>query len=154
MTMIFGKPTATSTERQLITEGFTVKVHEFTLILTADPNEEEADRLYSIFNDGTIATVEGVPQIHFHREAFSLESAIVSALLEVRKAGFESVRVHINPSVMLGAIGSIDLREHGISKAQTAELRARLACFAEDWESPEMDIYDNYDEEKSKLQTQ
>ena len=49
--------------------------------------------------------------------------------------------------------GSVDLREHGIDKAQAAELRARLACFAEDWESPEMDIYDNYDEEKAKLQT-
>lgn len=49
--------------------------------------------------------------------------------------------------------GSIDLREHSISKAQTAELRARFATFAEDWESPEMSIYDNYDEEKAKLQT-
>lgn len=131
-----------------------MKTHEFTLILTADPNEEEADRLYSIFDDGTITTVDGVPQIHFHREAFSLESAIVSALLEVRKAGFDAVRVLINPKVILGAIGTIDLRERGIDEAQAAELRARLACFAEDWESPEMDIYDNYDEEKAKLQTQ
>ncbi len=49
--------------------------------------------------------------------------------------------------------GSIDLREHGIDEAQAAELHARLACFAEDWKSPEMDIYDNYDEEKAKLQT-
>ena len=49
--------------------------------------------------------------------------------------------------------GSVNLREHGIDKAQAAELRARLACFAEDWESPEMDIYDNYNEEKAKLQT-
>ena len=49
--------------------------------------------------------------------------------------------------------GAVDLREHGIDKAQAAELRARLACFAEDWESPEMDVYDNYDEEKAKLQT-
>ena len=129
-----------------------MKTHEFTLILTADPNEEEADRLYSIFDDGTIATVEGVPQIHFHREAFSLESAIVSALLEVRKAGFEAVRVHINPAVMLGATGNIDLRERGINQAQAAEMRARFATFAEDWESPEMSVYDNYDEEKAKLQ--
>lgn len=128
-----------------------MKVHKFTLILTADANQEEADRLYSIFNDGTIATVEGVPQIHFHREAFSLECAIVSALLEGRKAGFEVVRVHINPSVMLGAIGNIDLRERGIDEAQAAEMRARLASFAEDWESPEMNVYDNYDEEKAKL---
>ena len=50
--------------------------------------------------------------------------------------------------------GSVDLGEHGIDKAQAAELRARLACFAEDWESPEMNIYDNYDEEKAKLQMQ
>ena len=49
--------------------------------------------------------------------------------------------------------GSIDLREHGISKAQAAEMRARLASFAEDWESPKMNVYDNYDEEKAKLQT-
>lgn len=49
--------------------------------------------------------------------------------------------------------GAVDLREHGIDKVQAAELRARLACFAEDWESPDMDIYDNYDEEKAKLQT-
>lgn len=153
MTIIFRKPTATATERKLITEGFTMKVHEFTLILTTDPNEKEADRLYSILDDGTITTVDGVPQIHFHRKAFSLESAIVSALLELRKAGFEVVRVHINPSTILGAIGSIDLRERGIDEAQAAEMRARLACFAEDWESPEMNVYDNYDEEKAKLQT-
>ena len=28
--------------------------------------------------------------------------------------------------------GAVDLREHGIDKAQAAELRARLACFSED----------------------
>lgn len=74
-----------------------MKVHEFTLILTADPNEEESDRLYSIFNDGTIVTMAGVSQIHFHREAPSLEEAIGSALAHVRKAGFDVVRVEIEP---------------------------------------------------------
>lgn len=49
--------------------------------------------------------------------------------------------------------GAIDLREHGIDETQAANLRARFATFAEDWESPEMSVYDNYDEEKSKLQT-
>ena len=130
-----------------------MSIYEFTLILTADPNQEEVDRLYSIFDDGTIATVEGVPQIHFHREAFSLESAIVSALLEVRKAGFDAAHVHIKPKTVLGTVGNIDLRERGIDEAQAAEMRARLASFAEDWESPEMNVYDNYDEEKAKLQT-
>lgn len=130
-----------------------MKIYEFTFILTADPNEEEADRLYSIFNDGTVTTVEGVPQIHFHREAFSLESAIGSALLDIQKAGFDTDHVHIKPKVVLGTVGSIDLRERGIDEVQAAEIRARLASFAEDWESPEMDVYDNYDEEKAKLQT-
>ena len=41
--------------------------------------------------------------------------------------------------------GEIDLRAHGINAEQADELRSRLAPFAEDWNSPEMDIYDNYD---------
>jgi hypothetical protein len=41
--------------------------------------------------------------------------------------------------------GRVNLRDYGIDETQAAELRARLAAFAEDWESPEMDIYDNYD---------
>jgi hypothetical protein len=47
----------------------------------------------------------------------------------------------------------IDLRTRGIDEAQAADLRARLATFAEDWNSPEMDIYDNYDAAKASLQT-
>ena len=38
-----------------------------------------------------------------------------------------------------------DLRELGIDESQAADLRARLRAFAEDWERPEMDIYDHYD---------
>ena len=45
----------------------------------------------------------------------------------------------------------IDLRERGIDKAQAADLRVRLATFAEDWDSPEMDIYDDYDAAKADL---
>ncbi len=47
----------------------------------------------------------------------------------------------------------IDLRERGIDEAQAADLRARLTTFAEDWNSPEMDIYDNYDAAKANLPT-
>ena len=47
--------------------------------------------------------------------------------------------------------GPIDLQTRGIDKAQAADLRARLKTFAEDWESPEMDIYDDYDAAKAKL---
>lgn len=77
-----------------------MKAHEFTLILTVDPNEEETDRLYSIFNDGTLATIAGVPQIRFHRDALSLEEAICSAMVNVRKAGFDVVRVEIEPDMV------------------------------------------------------
>ena len=45
---------------------------------------------------------------------------------------------------------SVDLQERGIDQARAAALRAQLAAFAEDWESPEMNAYDNYDEAKSQ----
>ena len=77
-----------------------MKIHEFTLILTTEPDEEEADRLYSIFDDGTLATIAGVSQIRFHRETASLEEAIGSALVNVREAGFDVVRVEIEPNVV------------------------------------------------------
>jgi hypothetical protein len=38
----------------------------------------------------------------------------------------------------------IDLRKRGITKTKARKLRAQLATFAEDWESPEMSAYDNY----------
>ena len=45
----------------------------------------------------------------------------------------------------------VDLLERGISEIDAAELRERLSTFAEDWGSPEMDIYDDYDKFKSNL---
>jgi hypothetical protein len=45
----------------------------------------------------------------------------------------------------------IDLRARGIDEAQAAELRAQLATFAEEWNSPDMALYDNYDAAKAKL---
>lgn len=49
------------------------------------------------------------------------------------------------------APGYIDLRAHGIDETQAADLRARLTTFAEDWDSPEMSIYDNYEAAKANL---
>ena len=46
---------------------------------------------------------------------------------------------------------TIDLPSQGIDKAQAATLRTSLATFAEDWNSPEMSIYDDYDIAKDKL---
>ena len=78
-----------------------MKEHEFTLVLSADPDEEQADKLYSIFNDGTISTVAGVPQIHFHRSAASLEEAIQSAIGDVRSVGFDVKRVEMEPDAVV-----------------------------------------------------
>jgi hypothetical protein len=36
----------------------------------------------------------------------------------------------------------INLPEHGIAKEQAAELRGKFATIAEDWNRPEMDVYD------------
>ena len=48
-------------------------------------------------------------------------------------------------------MGHIDLRARGIDEAQAAELRAQLGTFAEEWNSPDMALYDNYDAAKTKL---
>jgi hypothetical protein len=37
---------------------------------------------------------------------------------------------------------SIDLRERAIDERQAADLRRRLSTFAEDWDRPEMTVYD------------
>ena len=47
--------------------------------------------------------------------------------------------------------GAIDLQTRGINQAQAAELRARMEPFAEEWNSPEMDVYNDYDAAKANL---
>jgi hypothetical protein len=37
---------------------------------------------------------------------------------------------------------TVDLRSHGVDENQAAGLRNRLRTFAEDWDRPEMDVYD------------
>jgi hypothetical protein len=46
----------------------------------------------------------------------------------------------------------IDLRAHGISEGEAAALRVALATF-EDWNTPEMDIYNDYDAVKADSET-
>jgi DeoR family transcriptional regulator, catabolite repression regulator len=45
----------------------------------------------------------------------------------------------------------IDLATHGIDTAQAEILRASFMTFADDWNSPEMSLYDNYDAAKADL---
>ena len=42
----------------------------------------------------------------------------------------------------LSVPGDVDLAARGIAPEQAADLRRRLAAFAEDWQRPEMDVYD------------
>lgn len=43
----------------------------------------------------------------------------------------------------------INLESQGIDKEQAESLRASLATFSDDWDSPEMSVYDNYDAAKA-----
>jgi hypothetical protein len=43
----------------------------------------------------------------------------------------------------------IDLKSQGIDREQAETLRTSLGTFSDDWNSPEMSIYDNYDAAKA-----
>jgi hypothetical protein len=45
----------------------------------------------------------------------------------------------------------IDLKSQGIDSEQAEALRASLSTFADDWDSPEMSVYDNYDAAKDNI---
>ena len=45
----------------------------------------------------------------------------------------------------------VNLELPGISESHAADLRHRLALFTEDWDSSEMDVYDDYDGAKNRL---
>ena len=45
----------------------------------------------------------------------------------------------------------VHLSERGIDQTQAAELRSHLETFADEWDSPDMAIYDDYDAAKAKL---
>ena len=47
----------------------------------------------------------------------------------------------------------IDLNSQGIGRAQAETLRNSFATFVEDWEGPEMSIYNNYDDATSNRST-
>ena len=81
-----------------------MNTHEFTLVLDREPDEAEANRLYAVFADGSIATLSGVSQVSFHRQAPSLEAAIRSALDDVRSAGFDASRVEFTPDALAPSV--------------------------------------------------
>lgn len=77
--------------------------HEFSLILKGEPDEDQSDRLYAKFQDGTICTTTGIPRIDFHREAESLVDAIRSAIQDTGSVGCEVARIEIEPNAVVAA---------------------------------------------------
>ena len=72
--------------------------YEFTVVLQGSPEltEEVAERLFEAgCDDGSPGTCNGVFSIPFHRLSGTLETAIASAMSDVRSAGFEVDRVEI-----------------------------------------------------------
>ncbi|WP_293125647.1 hypothetical protein [Microcoleus sp. bin38.metabat.b11b12b14.051] len=43
----------------------------------------------------------------------------------------------------LAESGLVELQSRGIDRQQAGDLRVRLSRFTEDWEQPEMDVYDD-----------
>ena len=62
----------------------------------------------------------------------------------------DGTKVRIEP-VNSEDSGGAEQRLRSLNPAQLTVLRARLASFAEEWESPEMDMYDDYDAAKANL---
>lgn len=58
-------------------------IYEFTLRIDREVTQDEADALYSAFNDGAVMTGEHGTQIEFTREADSWADAISSAIRDV-----------------------------------------------------------------------
>lgn len=77
-------------------------------------------------NEGMVKSVEGV----YRNGKVELVEPIAEA------EGSRVIVTWVNPA------SSVDLRERGIGESQAADLRRRLAPFAEDWDRPEMSAYD------------
>ena len=78
-------------------------------------------------NEGMVKSVEGV----YRNGRVELEEPIAEA------EGSRVIVTWVKPSNL------VDLHEVGIDAEQSADLRRRLATFSEDWDRPEMNIYDD-----------
>ncbi len=77
--------------------------YEFILILKGplELTEEIANQLFAAgCDDGTPAICDGIFTVEFHREAVSLESAVRTAIDNVRAAGIEVERVELQPEAL------------------------------------------------------
>ncbi len=71
----------------------------------------------------------------------SLEGVFQDGRVELTEPVPEGLSGRVIVTFLLGPKTN-DLRQLGIGKEQATDLRARLSTIAEDWQRPEMDVYD------------
>jgi hypothetical protein len=70
---------------------------DFKLVLDqVEIDEVQADALYARCKDATLVTAGGVTYLDFDRQADSLDSAVRSAIADVKAAGFRVARVEVD----------------------------------------------------------
>ena len=124
-------------------------------------NDPPAGLTYAQKRDGSIIGIVPYAEAIHKLEFVWLRRETVSMLISVKGGGRSgcvelaeepsNVRDDTQVIVTFVEADGVDLRARGISEAEASELRDRLTSFAEDWNSPEMEIYDNYDAAKAKL---
>ncbi len=72
-----------------------MKKSEFTLIIPEIENDT-IDAVYRRCSDSSIGKSNGIMYAAFDREATSLESAINSAIVDLRQVGIEPIRVEMD----------------------------------------------------------
>ena len=75
-----------------------MRVYQFTLILS-DLDDEIADAIYGKCRDSSTGRANGAAYVAFDREAVSLESAIASAVADLRSVGVEPLRIQMEVPV-------------------------------------------------------
>lgn len=72
-----------------------MKTYEFTLILP-EIDDTTINVVYGVCPDSSIGKSHGVMYAGFDREAMSLESALNSAIADLRKLGITPLRIEMN----------------------------------------------------------
>ena len=65
---------------------------------------------------------------------------IINELPKLTAAELQAVRR--KPAEIIAENSAVAFHDRGIDEVQAADLRSRLKTFAEDWERPEVSIYD------------
>lgn len=82
-------------------------VYEFSVELVERVEaDDDIERLYGTFDDGTIVTSGGRTRIDFDREASSLRGAIQSAITDVERCGLHVAQVRSEETEMIQEINS------------------------------------------------